>query len=81
MMGVANAGHLENYKYNEFMRFMNHHSGDVRIEDSQQPMTSWADDFEAGAAEAGATAVPLPTDQDADWVRDFAEHKAKQGNQ
>lgn len=70
---------MEHYKYNEFMRFMNRMGdGDVRIENSQQPMTSWADDFEAGASEAGATAIQ-PTDQDADWVRDFAEHKAKQG--
>lgn len=76
------AGPSEHYKYNEFMRFMNRVSdGDVNIEDSQQPIASWTDEFAAQNSEAGATASAsaTATNQDADWVRDFAEHKAKQG--
>lgn len=50
--------------------------GDVKIEHSQQAGRSWVDDFEdAAQAETAAKLV----DQDSDWVRDFAEHKAKQG--
>lgn len=71
------AGNMEHLKYNEFRRFMNTVSdGDVKIENSQQAGRSWVDDFEdAAQAEAAATL----NDQDSDWVRDFAEHKAKQG--
>lgn len=71
------AGNMEHLKYNEFRRFMNTVSdGDVKIENSQQAGRSWVDDF--GNA-AQAEAVAIHTDQDSDWVRDFAEHKAKQG--
>lgn len=74
---MAHAGNMEHLKYNEFRRFMNTVSdGDVKIEHSQQAGRSWVDDFEdAAQAEAAASVV----DQDSDWVRDFAEHKAKQG--
>ncbi|XP_031629596.1 peroxisomal targeting signal 1 receptor [Contarinia nasturtii] len=76
------AGPSEHYRYNEFMRFMNRVSdGDVNIENrqqtlSQQTFETWTDEFTTHAGEAGATAST--SNQDSDWVRDFAEHKAKQ---
>lgn len=75
---MVHAGHMEHLKYNEFRRFMNTVSdGNVKIENSQQAGRSWADDFEdAAQAEAAASST---VEQDSDWVRDFAEHKAKQG--
>lgn len=78
----AHPGHSEHYKYNEFMRFMNRVSdGEVKIENSQQPIHSWTDEFASETSEAGATAAGAATtsENDSDWVRDFAEHKAKQG--
>lgn len=87
---VPNAMHagMENYKYNEFMRFMHTNSdGDFKNENSQQPTKSWIDDFEKAAAaqttekSAEKSDPLLANDQDSDWVRDFAEHKAKQGAQ
>lgn len=62
------------------MRFMNRVSdGEVKIENSQQPIHSWTDEFASETSEAGATAAATTSDNDSDWVRDFAEHKAKQG--
>ncbi|XP_055311031.1 peroxisomal targeting signal 1 receptor isoform X2 [Sitodiplosis mosellana] len=82
---LAHPGHSEHYKYNEFMRFMNRVSdGEVKIENSQQPIHSWTDEFAAETSEAGVTAAAAAaaavttSEQDSDWVRDFAEHKAKQ---
>lgn len=56
------------------MRFMNKVSdGDVKIESSQQPISdSWTKDFETQK-------VTEADNDEADWVQDFAEHKAKQG--
>lgn len=80
---AMHAGPSEHYKYNEFMRFMNRVSdGDVNIENSQQPIGAWTDEFaetsEADVIAAAATATT--SDQENDWVNDFAEHKAKQGD-
>lgn len=51
--------------------------GDVNIENRQQPIDTWSEEF---AAETGATAAVATTlTQESDWVEDFAEHKAKQG--
>lgn len=62
------------------MRFMNRVSdGEVKIENSQQPINSWTDEFSTETSETGATAAISTSEQDSDWVRDFAEHKAKQG--
>lgn len=78
-MDTIQAGNYEHHKYNEFMRFMNKVSdGDVKIENSQQAINSW-NDFAPETSEAGATASSTSA-QGSDWVRDFAEHKAKQGN-
>lgn len=63
------------------MRFMNKVSdGDVKIENSQQPISAW-NEFVAESGETEAAAVPKATtsNQENDWVKDFADHKAKQG--
>lgn len=61
------------------MRFMNKVSdGEVKIENSQQPIHSWTDEFASETSESAAVAAAT-SEQDSDWVRDFAEHKAKQG--
>lgn len=69
----------EQFKYSEFMRFMNKVSdGDVKIESSQQPIShSWTEEFDAQAS--GDKSTVLDANQESDWVQDFAEHKAKQG--
>lgn len=68
--------HAGNTEYSEFMRFMN------KAEGSQQPITAWneftGEAIEEGAAAAAATASTSA--QDADWIRDFEDHKVKQGN-
>lgn len=66
--------HAGNTEYSEFMRFMN------KAEGSQQPITAW-NEFTGEAIEAGAAAAATASTsaQDADWIRDFEDHKVKQG--
>lgn len=78
---AIHAGPSDHYKYNEFMRFMNRVSdGDVKIENSQQPISTWSD-FAAETHETEAAAAPTATtsNQENDWVKDFADDQAKQG--
>lgn len=61
------------------MNFMNKvNDSDVnRIDSTQVASKSWTDEFENQNVESTAAAVP---EQGSDWVQDFADHKAKQGN-
>lgn len=61
-----------NSEYSEFMRFMN------KSDSSQQPITAW-NEFTGETVEEGAAAVAPAAEQDADWIQDFEDHKAKQG--
>lgn len=71
-------GLSEQFKYSEFMRFMNKVSDG---ESSQQPIDTWTEEFTKEMGEAqGSASTSTQLNQEDEWVRDFAEHKAKQGN-
>lgn len=68
----------EQMTYSEFMRFMDN-TGDG--EATQQLANTWSEltREEPDAAAEAAAASASATNQEADWVRDFAEHKTQQG--
>lgn len=80
MSNVAPTVDSEQFKYSEFMRFMNKVSdGEVKIESSQQPIgNSWTEEFDAQNTASAKDAAPN-VNQESDWIQDFEEHKARQG--
>lgn len=64
--------HAGNSEYTDFMRFMN------QSENSQQSITAW-NEFTGETTEQGAAATASTSAQDADWIRDFEDHKVQQG--
>lgn len=64
--------HAGNSEYTDFMRFMN------QSENSQQSITAW-NEFTGETTEEGAVATASTSAQDADWIRDFEDHKVQQG--